>query len=240
MAQSSILKILQSQGFGSRKECRGMLAAGRVAVRGVALREADQAVETDGLVLDVDGVSWPYLPRLYLALNKGRGYECSARPTHHPSVLELFPDHFVRRGLQSAGRLDWDTRGLLVLSDDGPFLHALSTPKRHVPKTYLARTARDLTDEQLRALNAGVLLRDEEEPIRPLDCRRLGERELELTIAEGKYHQIKRMIAAAGNHCESLERTAVGALHLDALNLPENGWRVLEARELELLGVRGC
>ena len=235
MSKTALIKILQSQGFGSRRECGAMIAAGRVRIGADVVLEPEKLFETQGLRFLLDGAEQLFRERLYVALHKGAGYECSSKPSHHPSVLELFPEQYIRRGLQPAGRLDWDTRGLLILSDDGPFIHTLASPRRHIPKTYRARTARPITEAFLEAVRSGVLLRDETDLVRALHCARLGEREVELSLGEGKYHQVKRMIAAAGNHCEALERTAVGGLRLEDLGLGENEWRLLETDECALL-----
>ncbi|HEY9102938.1 pseudouridine synthase, partial [Chitinimonas sp.] len=129
-------RLLQSQGFGSRKAARGLIEAGRVAVNGQPCQKPDTAFTTEGLVLTVDGHDWPWREKLYIALHKPAGVECSRSPQHHSSVFTLLPPHFVERGVQPVGRLDADTTGLLLLTDDGPLNHALASPKRHVPKTY--------------------------------------------------------------------------------------------------------
>jgi 16S rRNA pseudouridine516 synthase len=232
MGLSALERIVHSQGFGSRKECRGLIAAGRISLDGELQLDADFLLDPAGRRLDVDGVGWPWFQRLYLALNKPSGYECSRAPSGHPAIFDLLPDHFVRRGVQSAGRLDWDTRGLLLLSDDGDFLHALTAPKRHLPKTYRALTARPLDADQLAQLRAGVVLRDDPAPVKALGCRQVDEFRLELTIGEGKYHQVKRMIAAAGNHCQALERVAVGDLRLEDLDLAEGAWTYIDPRSI--------
>ncbi len=232
MGYPSLEQIVQSQGFGSRKECRGLIAAGRVGLDGEPQKDADRTLDPEGHSLEIDGVRWPYFTRLYLALNKPAGYECSRAPSRHAAIFDLLPDHFVRRGVQSAGRLDWDTRGLLILSDDGDFLHALTAPKRHVPKTYRVLTARPLEPAHLEQLRAGVLLRDDPLPVKAVACHMLSDCELELTIMEGKYHQVKRMIAAVGNHCQTLERLAVGALRLADLDLAEGAWCYIDPKSI--------
>ncbi|PKL26143.1 MAG: 16S rRNA pseudouridine(516) synthase [Spirochaetae bacterium HGW-Spirochaetae-3] len=228
-------KILQSQGFGSRKECRALIAGGYVMVGGLPATEHDRAYETAGLEFTVDGEDWLYREKLYLALNKPVDIECSRKPSYHPSVLTLFPDQFMARDLQPVGRLDHDTTGLLLLSDDGAFIHAQSSPKRHVPKVYRATTARPVSAELVAALKAGVQLHDEPAPLAALYCEALGENRLEIVLEQGKYHQVKRMLAAAGNHCEALTRVAIGGLRLDELDLAPGDWMYLEERHLALL-----
>ncbi len=228
-------KILQSQGFGSRKGCRALIAGGYVQVGGQTAPDYARSYETTGLEFSVNGETWLYREKLYLALNKPGGIECSRKPSHHPSVLTLFPEQFTERGLQPVGRLDHDTTGLLLLSDDGAFIHAQSSPKRHVPKVYRATTARPVTAELVAALKAGVQLVDEPAPLRAVSCDALGECLLEIILEQGKYHQVKRMLAAAGNHCAALERVAIGRLRLDELRLPPGKWIFLDESQLALL-----
>jgi 16S rRNA pseudouridine516 synthase len=226
--------ILFTQGFGSRRQCRALIAAGRVAMGGAVCSDPDADFAPDGLTFDVDGEPWQYRERAYLMLNKPAGYECSREPQHHLSVFSLLPPQLAERGVQCVGRLDEDTTGLLLLSDDGKFVHAYTSPKRKVPKTYLATTRHPLNDGQLAALRDGVMLHGEDKPIAAVAAYERGERLLELTVNEGKYHQVKRMIAAAGNRCEALHRQRIGGLALPA-TLAEGAWRWLDETELSAL-----
>ncbi|WP_153101639.1 16S rRNA pseudouridine(516) synthase [Paraburkholderia hayleyella] len=227
--------MLFSQGFGARRQCRALIAQGRVTLDGVACTDPDHALAlSEGFTFGVDGRVWPYRERAYLLLNKPAGYECSREPQHHPSVFSLLPAQFATRGVQCVGRLDQDTTGLLLLSDDGQFVHALTSPKRKVPKRYLATTRHALDTAQLDALAAGVLLHGEARPLAALAARARSEHVLELTVQEGKYHQVKRMVAAAGNRVEHLHRERIGQLALPA-TLAEGAWQWLEAADLALL-----
>jgi 16S rRNA pseudouridine516 synthase len=226
--------ILFTQGFGSRRQCRALVVSARVRVGESACIDPDADFATDALVLNVDGVAWPYREHAYLLLNKPAGYECSRDPQHHASVFSLLPAPLQTRGVQCVGRLDEDTTGLLLLSDDGKFIHAYTSPKRKVPKTYLATTRHPLDEAQLRALREGVLLHGEAKPIAAASALARSERLLELTINEGKYHQVKRMIAAAGNRCDALHRERIGALALPG-DLAPGGWRWLEPADLAAL-----
>jgi 16S rRNA pseudouridine516 synthase len=229
-------KLLQSQGFGTRKYCRDLVAAGAVTVGGTIAEDWREEVEADGLEFEVDGTPWTFRRQVYLALNKPAGVECSRRPAHHRGVLALLPDNFTLRDVQPVGRLDHDTTGLLLLSDDGSFIHAMSSPKRHVPKAYVATTAEPVTDALVARLASGVQLADEPAPLKA-QARALGEREIEIALDQGKYHQVKRMLAAAGSHCAALRRTAIGGLTLDALGLAEGEWCYLdEAQKSALAG----
>ncbi|MBU0926143.1 MAG: pseudouridine synthase [Spirochaetes bacterium] len=228
-------KILQSQGFGSRKGCRALVEGGYVEIGGSAATDYSLPYETGGLAFSVNGEPWQYREKLYLALNKPVGIECSRKPSHHPSVLTLFPGQFAERGLQPVGRLDHDTTGLLLLSDDGAFIHAQSSPKRHVPKLYRATTARPVTPSLIESLLSGVMLVDEPEPLRAVSCEALDEFMLEIVLEQGKYHQVKRMLAAAGNHCAALSRVAIGRLRLEDLGLAPGAWTYLDEGRLSML-----
>jgi 16S rRNA pseudouridine516 synthase len=220
-------KLLQSQGFGSRKLCRGFIQNCRVLVNGAECTDPSAEFPTDDLVLTVDGVDWRYREQVYLAMNKPAGYECSHRPQHHPSVFSLIPPQLVLRGVQCVGRLDQDTTGLLLMSDDGNFIHALGSPKKNIGKVYRITTKHPVEPAQVEVLRAGVQLHDEPAPIAALACEQTGLCELLLTIAEGKYHQVKRMVAAAGNRIEHLHRTSVGNWQLDEALAP-GAWQWLD------------
>lgn len=227
MKTMSLDKILQSQGFGTRRECREMIQAGFVCVAGELVTDHDAVFETDGLEFSLHDEPWMVREKLYLALNKPANYECSRKPSHHPGVMTLLPDPFRARDVQAVGRLDHDTTGLLLLSDDGAFIHAMSSPKRHVPKLYVATTAEPVTDELIALLRRGVKLHDEPAPLKA-EVRQLDSHHLEMILEQGKYHQVKRMLAAAGNHCAALCRTAIGDLTLDSLNLEPGEWCYIE------------
>lgn len=229
-----LFRALQAQGFGSRKACRLRVRAGAVTVNGAACTDPDADVDPDLLQLGVDGESWRYRERVYVALHKPAGYECSHRPSHHPSVFALLPAPLVQRGVQCIGRLDQDTTGLLLLSDDGQFIHRMISPRKGVPKVYRARCAEPVTPAMLDALTGGVQLHDEPAPVAALACEAVDTHTLNLTLAEGKYHQVKRMIAAAGNSVEALHRESIGAYALPADLLPGT-WRWLEPEDLERL-----
>ena len=124
MSKLSLDRILQSQGFGTRKYCRALIEDGEVSIAGEVHDNYKAAIETDGLVLTIFDEEWVYREHLYIALNKPANYECSRKPSHHPGVLTLLPEQFSWREVQPVGRLDHDTTGMLLMSDDGPFIHA--------------------------------------------------------------------------------------------------------------------
>jgi len=235
MGKMTLDRILQSQGVGTRKWCRQLIADGEISIEGQAITDYRAAFETDGLRFTLFGDQWAYREHLYIALNKPPNFECSRKPSHHPSVLSILPEEFAWRDVQPVGRLDHDTTGLLLLSDDGNFIHAQSSPKRHVPKVYEAITAEAVTNELIEKLLAGVQLHDEPAPLAAQHCRKLDAHTVEIVLEQGKYHQVKRMLAAAGNHCRSLRRTAIGGLTLDLLALEEGEWCYLEPEQLKRL-----
>lgn len=227
-------RILHSQGFGSRKLCRALIRSGRVSVSDQPIDDPFFDFATAGLVFSVDGEAWQFRDKAYLLLHKPSGYECSRQPQFHPSVFALFPDAIANRGVQCVGRLDQDTTGLLLLSDDGQFIHTWSSGKKRIPKVYDVVVRHPVDDRLTAALLSGVQLHDEPAPIAAASCEQTGERSLRLTITEGKYHQVKRMIAAAGNRVDALHRSRVGGLALPG-DLPAGQWRWLDAAHLTQL-----
>ena len=207
-------QVLFSQGFGSRRLCAGLIAEGLVRIGGEVVDDPDAEVDIDGLVFDVEGRAWPFRAQALILLHKPAGYECSQKPRHHPSVMSLLPPPLRTRGVQPVGRLDEDTTGLLLLTDDGALIHRLTSPKHHVPKVYEVTARHPLTPEQLQRLRDGVVLDDSPLPVRAVAAVATGETSLRLTLTEGKYHQVKRMLAAVGNRCDALHRCAFGSLSI--------------------------
>lgn len=235
MKKLSLDRILQSQGFGARKWCRDLIADGEVSVDGICCDDYRVEFATDNLQFRVFDEDWQFRQQLYIALHKPPDYECSRKPSHHPGVLSLLPAQFRNRDLQPVGRLDHDTTGLLLLSDDGAFIHAQSSPKSHIPKIYLATTHLPISLDLIEKLLNGVKLNDEPEPLVALVCEKLDEHRLKIVLEQGKYHQVKRMLVAAGNHCTSLERAQIGQLTLAELNLAPGAWCYLSAEQLAQL-----
>lgn len=229
-----LFRILQSQGFGVRRDCRALIMAGRVKVNGMLIEDTEFDCDTEALCLTVDGVDWRYREQVYLALNKPTGYECSRQAQHHPSIFSLLPSPLVNRGVQPVGRLDQDSSGLLLLSDDGAFIHRYTSPKKTIGKTYRVRCKHALDDAQIVALLTGVQLRDEPAPLSARTCARVDTHTIEMEITEGKYHQVKRMLAAAGNRVDALQRIRIGGWALPA-GLEPGQWCFLEAPDLARL-----
>ncbi len=220
----TLAQVLFSQGFGTRRECESLVAAGFVSLGREVCDDPWHEVDPEGLEFGVQGQRWPYREKALVMLHKPAGYECSQKPRHHPSVLSLLPAPLRLRGVQPVGRLDEDTTGLLLLTDDGALIHRLTSPRHHVPKVYELRCKHAVDEAQLAALRAGVVLDDAPAPVRAAACEAEGTHGLRLTLTEGKYHQVKRMVAAAGNRVEALHRSAFGALVLPA-DLASGQWR---------------
>lgn len=235
-------EILYTQGFGTRRVCLGLIQQGHVCVGDSSEPATDPYLDLDpvGLRFKVDGQAWEYQPLAYVLLNKPSGYECSQKPSGHPSVYTLLPAPLRQRpggaasGVQAVGRLDQDTTGMLILSDDGKFIHRLTSPRHHVPKVYRVTVADPFDESQRRRLLQGVTLRDDPKPVKAAACEATGPNELLLTLTEGKYHQVKRMLAAVGNHVEALHRSQIGNLTLSPDLLPGQ-WRWLTPEEVKSL-----
>ncbi|MBS0510136.1 MAG: pseudouridine synthase [Proteobacteria bacterium] len=233
-------RLLHSQGFGSRKECRALIRAGYVSIAGTVCDNPNADFDpgstggNPGLAFEVDGEPWRYRAQAYLMLHKPTGHECSHKPTFHPSIFRLLPDPLLNRGVQCVGRLDQDTTGLLLLSDDGQFIHQWSSGKKRTPKVYELQLADPVGEAAVQTLLAGVQLDDEPAPIAAVACEQTGFHALRLTIAEGKYHQVKRMIGAIGNRVVVLHRSVVGGLALDP-DLAPGEWRWLEPADFDAL-----
>jgi 16S rRNA pseudouridine516 synthase len=207
-----ISQILFSQGFGSRRDCAALLRNGSVSLAGRVVDDPDTDVDPTGLQFTVNGQAWAYHAQAVVLLHKPAGYECSRKPRHHPSVLSLLPMPLRTRGLQPIGRLDEDTTGLLLLTDQGALIHRLTHPKHHVPKVYDVSTKHPVDETQIAALLAGVVLHDDPTPAVAATCEALDAFTLRMTLTDGRYHQVKRMLAAVGNRVEGLHRSAFGIL----------------------------
>jgi 16S rRNA pseudouridine516 synthase len=234
-------EILFSQGFGTRRVCAGLVQHGHVTIAGLRVVDAAAEFEVEGFRFEVDGVEWPYHENAYLMLNKPAGTECSRKPSAHPSIYTLLPGPLRQRpqkgatqGVQAVGRLDQDTTGLLLLTDDGQFIHRMSSPRHHVPKVYEVTARHPVDERQIGRLLEGVVLEDDPKPVRAAACELMADGRLRLTLTEGKYHQVKRMIAAVGNRVERLHRSRIGKLELPA-DLPPGQWRWLSPSDLAAL-----
>jgi len=263
--------LLFSQGFGTRRACAALCESGALLVGGRVIDDRFEELDlAEGEPFQLSGRTWPYHAKALVLLHKPAGYECSNRPGAHPSVMTLLPSPLRLRpgpgktvGVQAVGRLDVDTTGALLLTDDGALLHRLTSPKHHVPKVYDVSAKHPVSDLQIARLLEGVVLREERKereerragderdtrnardkldtrdilgageafdarPVRALAAERTDDRSLQLTLGEGKYHQVKRMLAAVGNRCEALHRSAIGGLKLPD-DLAPGQWRWVDA-----------
>ena len=240
--------MLYSQGFGIRRVCSGLVQQGWVQLWDAAANDwvttTDSVAEIEpeeGMCFKVQGVEWEYHALGYVLLHKPAGTECSQKPSTYPSIYTLLPAPLRNRpnknaiqGVQAVGRLDQDTTGMLLLSDDGQFIHRMSSPKKHVPKVYQVTAKHEVTQQQVDRLLAGVVLDDDPKPVKAAACVKTGDNTLDLTLTEGKYHQVKRMLAAVGNRVEGLHRAQIGGLRLPD-DLKAGEWRWVTAEELSLL-----
>lgn len=223
---------LASSGRWSRTEAKALIKAGRVAVDGTVCRAPEQKIAETAAVA-VDGSPVDSGP-VYLMLHKPAGVVSSTDDPRETTVLSLLPKEYQKRGLFPAGRLDKDAEGLLLLTDDGPLAHRLLSPKYHVDKVYYVEVDGVLDERDVSALARGAVLGDGTQCL-PAGLEVLeGGRSARVTLREGKYHQVKRMLASLGKPVTYLKRVAFGPLVLDPA-LPKGGWRVLNLQEIESL-----
>ena len=238
MHTMSLQDILFTQGFGTRRVCAGLIQQGFVSVAQQPSTDPAMEFVAKGLRFTVQGAAWEYHELAYLMLHKPAGTECSQKPSTWPSIYTLLPSPLRQRpqrgavqGVQAVGRLDQDTTGLLLLTDDGKFIHRMSSPRHHVPKVYEVTAKHPLDDKQVQKLLEGVVLEDDPKPVRASACEAVAPHHLRLTLTEGKYHQVKRMVAAVGNRVEALHRSQIGGLALPD-DLAPGQWRWLGADDL--------
>lgn len=224
-------KLLQTQGFGSRKHCQQLIKNGQVQVQGETVNDPKTKLNLTQLKYSVFGEEFLYREKVYLALFKPKGYECSHQPQYHHSVFDLLPEYLLAREVQTVGRLDQDTTGLLLLTDDGKYLHALTHPRKHVAKYYQVNTADEISETQIAQLQQGVELKNEKGIFAVTDLKLLDSHSCIFAVHQGVYHQVKRMLSAVGNHVQALHRVQIGALNLSHLPLQEGDWCYLEEHE---------
>ncbi|QNP41663.1 pseudouridine synthase [Lysobacter solisilvae (ex Woo and Kim 2020)] len=228
-----LVKLIANLGYGSRKDVTAMFRAGMVTdANGEVLYTDDQAAHAD---IRIEGEALDPPAGLLIMLHKPVGYTCSTKDPGR-IVYDLLPPRFRLRSplLSTVGRLDRDTSGLLLLTDDGALLHRIVSPKTHLPKVYDATLAHDLRGDEAATFASGTLLLEAETtPLAPATLDVDSPRAARLTLTEGRYHQVRRMFAAVGNHVEALHRSRIGGLGLD--DLPAGQWRILDAPDRERL-----
>ena len=228
-----LVRLIANLGYGSRKDVARMFREGLITDAAGEVLYADDRVEH--AQVRIDGEPLDLAQGQLLMLHKPAGYTCS---TWDPGelVYDLLPYRFRLRKpvMSTVGRLDRDTSGLLLLTDDGTLLHRIISPRSRIPKTYEAVLAEPLRGDEAAIFASGTLmLESEQTPLQPAQLEPLDERRARLTITEGRYHQVRRMFAAVGNHVEALHRSHVGALGLG--DLPEGEWRPLTPAEQSLI-----
>ena len=226
-------KLLADTGRWSRKEARELLRQGRVTVNGAVMRQGDQKADPEGEEIRVDGGPLGWSAHCYLMLNKPAGYLSATEDRSAPTVLDLVPPELRRPGLAPVGRLDKDTTGLLLLTDDGQLAHALLSPRRHVDKVYLAKVEGTGSLSDCQAFQEGIVLADGTKCL-PARLELLEPGLCRVTVREGKFHQVKRMLASRGLPVLALERRAMGSLELDE-GLAPGQLRPLTEAELQAL-----
>lgn len=229
-------KYLANLGYGSRREVLAMFEYGAITDANGNVLSSDDAFTHDAVRVDGEPLDPP--PGSALMFNKPVGYVCSVKEASQ-LIYELLPSRFRDRSplMSPVGRLDRDSSGLLLLTDDGQLNHRVTSPKTHLPKVYEAQLTNTLRGDEAEIFASGTLLLESEtEPLKPVAMQQLGDRLVRLTLTEGRYHQVRRMFAAVGNHVDALHRSAIGKLELG--DLPSGAWRQLTEDERQLLTAR--
>ena len=229
-------RFLSGQNIASRKEAKELARAGLIRVNDAVVKDTGMNVDPENDRVTVRGETVSYKEYLYLMLNKPRGVVCATEDKRHPTVIDLVPEPLRRRNLFPAGRLDIDTEGFVLVTDDGEMAHRILAPRQHVPKTYHARLLHPISAEEVERFCSGVTLEDGT-PCLPAELQLLEEREnplAEVVLFEGKFHQVKRMFEAVNNKVIALKRVKIGGLPLDP-ELPSGGVREILHKELALL-----
>lgn len=225
-----LVRLIANLGYGSRREVAMMFREGRITEAGGDVLYADDQREHGEVFIDGEPLDPP--AGLTLMLNKPAGVTCSTRGPGR-LVYDLLPSRYQRRKpvLSTVGRLDRDTAGLLLLTDDGALLHRIISPRSQTAKVYEAMLAEDLRGDESQVFASGsLMLESETTPLAPAFLEPLAPRRAQLRVTEGRYHQVRRMFAAVGNHVEALRRVRVGGLELG--DLPEGEWRNMDAGEI--------
>ncbi|NVK11322.1 MAG: pseudouridine synthase [Gammaproteobacteria bacterium] len=217
----------------TRTDAKKLIRSGRVSIDGVDTPRADLKITSQTVTVDNELIAYPGNETRCIAFHKPANVECSHSSSHYPIVFDLLPRTF--QDFQVAGRLDADTTGLVLLTNSGQLNHAITHPRRESHKVYRVTAKHPISDEAITQLSNGVVLNDSDTPTQPASVVRLSDTEIELTISEGRYHQVKRMLAAVSNRVTGLHRQAIGRVELD---INEGEWRELTPKELEYFNGR--
>lgn len=229
-------KVLASQNYGSRKQVHKLIKSGSVQINGSFCTKIDTKINPETDLIEVDGKKVRYSRFLYIMLNKPRGVVSASRDKNAKTVLDLLPAEYKRKGIFPAGRLDKDTEGLILITDDGEFAHKMLSPSQKVYKTYYARLDGEVTQEAVSRFRQGILFEDGTQclPARLTVCT--DKHSAYVQICEGKFHQVKKMFCACGLHVSYLKRLAVGGLKLDEALRPGES-KILSECEKQLIFV---
>lgn len=230
MAQLRLDKLLADMGIAARKELKDIIKAGRVSVDGLVVNRPDTKLNPEASRVLLDGEELCYKRFSYLMMDKPCGVVTATEDKQQQTVLDLVTDEQRRMGLFPVGRLDKDTSGLLLLTNDGDFAHRVISPKSCVEKRYYARVEEETDVRDISAFEQGIILRDGTQCL-PAKMQIIGKNECYVTLTEGKYHQVRRMLAACGKHVIELRRLSIGKLQLDE-NLGPGGFRALSEEAL--------
>lgn len=224
-------KFISSQLNISRKDARAAILRGRAAVDGTTVRTADFKIDENADSVTFDGQALSYKKHIYIIMNKPRGVLSASDDKRQPTVIDIIPEKLRRNGLFPVGRLDKDTTGLLIITDDGDFAHRVLSPKKEIFKTYIAVLDGEITPDMPEKFLNGIVLADGTK-CRKAFLRRLDKNTAEIKICEGKFHQIKRMFGTVGLGVNALERTAVGNFYLPE-DLPQGACSETDSEALE-------
>lgn len=231
-------RFLTNQTTATRREAKEFAKAGLVSVNGIVVKDVSFSVNEEEDTVVVRGVPVSYRKHLYIMLNKPKGVVCATEDKRHRTVLDLLPEELRRKGLFPAGRLDIDTEGFVLITDDGEFAHQILSPKHHVPKTYHAVLEHPLSEEEMKQFCSGLILSDGTKCL-PAELSMLEEGEnpqVEVVLFEGKFHQVKRMFEAIGNRVLELKRVKIGELPLDQKLPPGEASEIMHKERLLILG----
>ena len=226
-------KFLCDSGYGTRSQVKQLIKTGQVFVNENPCRQAELKIDEKKDTVTVNGKKCSYQEFVYYMFHKPADCVCAVKDNVSRTVMEYLAKEDLRKDLFPVGRLDKDTEGLLLITNDGKLSHRLLSPKKHVPKTYYVKIKKELSDEDIKALETGVDIGDEKKTL-PAAVTRLDKRELQLTISEGRFHQVKRMLFALGNEVVYLKRISMGGLYLDE-NLKPGEYRTLPREEIKNL-----
>lgn len=216
----------------SRKEAKALLSDAKVKINGVVITKCDEKFEEDSEI-SVDGRVINCQKHIYVMLNKPKGVVSASDDKKEKTVVDLLPDEFKRKNIFPAGRLDKDTVGFVLMTDDGDFAHRILSPKNHIEKTYIAQIDHDLSDDDIKQFEEGIVLADNTVCLRA-KCKMIGEKLAEVKVVEGRYHQVKRMFASLSNRVVELKRVKMGDLELDE-SLKEGECRLITQDELLMI-----